>query len=140
MELKEPLSNKYFTAKNRFSSLQRYLKVKSFFRNPWMWAIAIFTGTAIALQIYFLQTYLSTLPERIPLLTMYLSLEDRLFPRNYLIALPAICVILIFIACVAATKTYYINKLLAIFTMLLALIGSSFITYSLIKIIAAYYV
>lgn len=140
MQLDEPLSNKYYKVKGKFYFISKYLEIKSYFRNPWVWCFIILTITTIVIQAYYLKTNLDTLPDKIPLLTMYHNLERRLFDKAYLITLPVTSGLLLLVSIITGTRVFYTNKLLSIFTLLLCLIASSVLTYALVKIISFYYV
>lgn len=140
MGLQEPLSNKYYKVKGKFYFISKYFEIRSFFRNPWTWGLVIITVSFIAIQIFYLQANLNLLPEKVPLLTMYLNLERRLFDKAYLIALPATSALILFVAIIASSKVFYVNKILAIFTLILSLISSIVLTYGLIRIISLYFV
>ncbi len=138
LELKDPPINFFYKIKERLYYQYKIFEMQRYFRNFTVWFLITLTVTVITIQIYYLQEYITELPQKIPLLQMYLSLEKRLIPHSYLLAIPVITAIFLILSVILSYIIFIKNKYLAILTLFYTTISGGLLTYLVIDVLKNY--
>jgi len=138
LELKEPFTNKISAVKGKVVKSLLYLDTKKYFRDPLIWLFIIGALTAIFLQCYYLFVYFDSLPNTVPLLTMYLNLEQRLVNKYWLLAIPTLSFSMLIGSIILSVKSFNIARVITFITMFVCLLSSASLFYTLAKLISNY--
>ena len=138
LDLKEPFTNKISAVKGKVVKSLLYLDTKKYFRDPIIRLFIIGTLTAIFLQCYYIYVYFDSLPNTVPLLTMYLNLEHRLVNKYWLLAIPTISFSMLIGSIILSVKSFNVARIITFITMFVCLLSSASLFYTIAKLISNY--
>lgn len=138
--LRQSPLNYFYKLRDKLYLRFKAFEAKRYFRDPAIWFFISLSITGILVQATLIQTFYSTLPRLVPLLQLYIPLEQRLITKQYLVALPIGSILVAFIAVYLSSKLFSQNKQLSTLMFFYATISIAMTTFTLIKLLSFYYV
>lgn len=138
LELQEPFANKLLNVKSKVDKSLRIFEVQKFTRSWVLWFTIIFSLSAIFVQVYYLFTKFSSIPNVVPALKMYVTLERTLIQKEYLYAFPILSLVILVASFFISSSTYPKNNATALIILFLSTLSILIFSYNLIELIAKY--
>jgi|SRR5690606_1098006 len=137
--LKSPFFNILFNLKAKARNLLLYFEAAKYFKDFLNWLYIVLVVCLIATQVYFAIKAYAQLPSQIPLFSYFNQLEKRLVTKEFLIALPVVSAIMLFVSGRFSYKYFHKERALARLLLLIMLLSISLITMLSLKISLPYY-
>jgi hypothetical protein len=138
LELHEPISNTFYNYKGKFDKSLRQFETQKFVRSWVVWFTFIFSITAILIQTYYLLTKFSTLPNIVPVLNMYITLQNTLVNKEMLFGFPMFSTIITITSFYISSSTHNKNNIAALINLTISTLSIITLTFTLIQLIAIY--
>ncbi len=120
------------------SRLAPPIKKKSYLSNSLIWLFIFLIALNVLLQNELIRSNLSLFPQKVPLLTFYISLEKRLLPTELVVYIPFLSIIIATTSLFIAGAGYKRFKNLSIIMTFFTTASIAVITMATIKLVAAY--
>jgi len=135
LDIKEPLSNKFYKAKRQFDFAVLKLEVIKFLKDPLVWALIVSGVILLFFQTNTIQQNFTEMPQYVPLFKFYLSSKDILASRKYIYAIPIISGCMVLITIFLVSRNYNREKNLTKILLVSTIMCILFLTIILLQII-----
>jgi len=135
LDIKEPLSNKFYKAKRQFDFAVLKLEVIKFLKDPLVWALIVSGVIFLLFQTNLIHQNIAEMPQYVPLLKFYLSSKDIIVPIIYIYSIPIMSGIMITVSIFFVSKNYNREKNLTKILLASTIISILFLTIILLQII-----
>lgn len=138
LNLKESPFNILAKYKERFELSRAKWDIRRYTKSTWVWLTTILSLSMIVTQVFSILESISSLPDFIPLLQIYVEADNTLTPTGYIYLVPILSSLILIFGIIISNKFYNKERNLSDTLLWVMLLANFVMTTALIRLINIY--
>jgi hypothetical protein len=138
LKLKESPLNTIAKYKERFDLFRAQWDIRRYTKSSWVWLTIILSISLVVTQVYTIQENLNILPQKIPLLQIYVDANKTLVSTDLIYLAPVTSILIIILGIIFSNKFYNKERNLSNTLLWTMFLGNLIVTVALIRLINIY--
>jgi hypothetical protein len=138
LNLKESPLNSIAKYKERFGLMRAKWDIRKYTKSSWVWFTIVISISLIITQVVTILENINILPNKIPILKIYIEANSTLASTEYIYLLPSLSFLILFIGILFSNRYYNKERDLSNTLLWTVLLSNLIMTVSLIRLINIY--